>query len=80
MPETGPLTHGPELAVGVHHHRPVILIVDGEVGEFMSSVAPCWPISMIFWELRMAIPLWPSSTPITLIWSCSIFGCRVSTA
>ena len=32
MAETGPSTHGPELAVGVHHHRPVILIVDDERG------------------------------------------------
>jgi AraC-like DNA-binding protein/CheY-like chemotaxis protein len=32
MPDTGLSTQGPELAVGVHHHRAVILIVDGERG------------------------------------------------
>jgi len=32
MPEAGPLTHAPELADGMHHHRPVILVVDDERG------------------------------------------------
>jgi CheY-like chemotaxis protein len=32
MPETGSLTHAPELADGMHHHRPVILVVDDERG------------------------------------------------
>src|SRR5215510_9258358 len=32
MPETGPLTHAPERADGMHHHRPVILVVDVERG------------------------------------------------
>lgn len=32
MPETGPLIHAPEPADGMHHHRPVILVVDAERG------------------------------------------------
>jgi DNA-binding response OmpR family regulator/AraC-like DNA-binding protein len=32
MPETGRSTHAPEFAVGVHRHRPVLLIVDDERG------------------------------------------------
>lgn len=32
MPETGPLAQAQEIAVSVHHHRPVILIVDNERG------------------------------------------------
>ena len=46
----------------------------------MSSVTPCWAISMIFWGPMMARPLLPLSTPMTWIWCCSIFGCRVYTA